>query len=70
MNYDDMKKFEKQFTLFLSKQPYFISSCIKKNTQNEWALHINYKKGMSIKDKKFIASELGDVPVSWVENNG
>lgn len=66
MNYDQLKRIERNYTEFLKKQPFFESTKVDVNENGKWALWINYRSGMSHATKKEIATELGDVQLKWV----
>ena len=66
MNYDQLKRIERNYAIFLKKQPYFESTKVAENEYGKWALWIYYHKGMSHATKKVIATELGDVQLKWV----
>ena len=65
MTYDKLKKLEKQYKDWLSKKPFFVDSKVDTTDGKNWAIWINYKKGMTITTKKEIASELGDIPLKF-----
>jgi hypothetical protein len=65
MKFDELRKVEKEFAEYLKKFPQIDSTKIQTNENKEWALWIIYKKGLSIADKREIATELGDVPLKW-----
>jgi len=65
MNYDQLKRIEKNYAEYLKKKPFFESTKVEVNEHGKWALWINYRNGMSHATKKEIASELGDVQLKW-----
>lgn len=65
MNYDQLKRIEKNYGEWLKKQPFFENTKIDLNEHGKWALWICYHKGMSHATKKEIATELGDVQLKW-----
>lgn len=65
MNYDQLKRLEKQYSNWLKGRPFFESSKVGTNENGKWVIHINYKDGMSNSTKKEIATELGDIPLKW-----
>lgn len=65
MNFDKLKRLEKNYSEFLKKQPFFESSKVEMNEHGKWALWICYHQGMSHATKKEIATELGDVQLKF-----
>ena len=65
MNFDKLKRIEKNYSTFLKRQPFFDSSKVEMNEEGKWAIWICYRKGMTIATKKEIASELGDVQLKF-----
>ena len=68
MTYEQLRKVEKEFSTYLSAKPFFISTKVKMVEElGEFALWVFYKKGMTSKTKREIATELGDIPLKWQE---
>ena len=66
MNYDQLRRIEKNYAEFLKKKPFFASTQVAENEHGKLALWINYRNGMSHVTKKEIATELGDIQLKWV----
>lgn len=67
MIYEKLVKLEKQYKDWLSKKPYFVNTRVEMVDGKNWAIWINYRKGMTIATKKEIATELGDLPLKFNE---
>jgi len=70
MNYDKLKRLEKNYSDFLKRQPFFESSKVEQNEHGKWALWICYRNGMSHATKKEIATELGDIQLKFFMVDG
>jgi hypothetical protein len=67
MNLDQLKKLEAKYKSFLATFPYVISTKVEMNDQKKWAIWICYKSGLTIRQKKEIATEMGDIPLKFFE---
>jgi hypothetical protein len=65
MSYDQLKRLEKQYSVWLQRMPFFESSKVATNENGKYVIQINYKEGMSNATKKEIATELGDLPLKF-----
>lgn len=65
MTYDKLVKLERQYKDWLAKKPFFVSTKVDAPDNKNWAICINYKKGMTIATKKEIATEMGDIPLRF-----
>lgn len=65
MTFDQLRKIEKEYSNWLSKQG-VIETKIQKTTEGSFALWLYYKE-LSIKKKKEIATELGDIPLKFTQ---
>jgi hypothetical protein len=65
MNFDKLKRLEKNYSEFLKRQPFFENSKVEINEHGKWALWICYRKGMTTATKKEIATELGDIQLKF-----
>jgi hypothetical protein len=66
-NYDQFKKLEVKYKDFLSKFRHVLSTKVEKNDNGQWAIWICYRKGITIQQKKEIATEMGDIPLKFTE---
>lgn len=67
MNFDQLKKLEAKYKNFLSKFKFVTSTKVQTNEEKKWVIWICYKKGLSIQQKKEIATEMGDIPLKFYE---
>ncbi len=69
MKFETLRKLELKYTDYLKSFPLFEKTQIKMNERKEYVLCVHYKKGLSISEKKEIATELGDIPMKWIQEN-
>jgi hypothetical protein len=67
VTYEKLTKLERQYKDWLAKKPFFVNTKVEMSEGKNWAIWINYKKGMTIATKKEIATELGDIPLKFNE---
>ena len=67
MDFQELLKTEKEYSSWLRQQPFVDSTKVQKNEEGKWVLWVCYKTGMTITQKRKIATELGGVPMKFFE---